>query len=81
MWGVDDEIRASMKEAEKLLENYSGNAQAVIDKVNEAADRVSEMIYKEENILFPMAMDTISEDEWIKVGEAARNSDIAWSGL
>jgi hypothetical protein len=71
MWGVDDEIRASMKEAEKLLENYSGNAQAVIDKVNEAADRVSEMIYKEENILFPMAMDTISEDEWIKVGEGS----------
>jgi DUF438 domain-containing protein len=71
MWGVDDEIRASLREAQRLLEDYSGNKRAVLDKVNEAIDRVSEMIYKEENILFPMAMDTISEDEWIRVAEGS----------
>lgn len=71
MWGVDDEIRASIKEAETLLKEYGGNRQAVLDKVNEAMNKISEMIYKEENILFPMAMDTISEDEWIKVAEGS----------
>ncbi|NLK85965.1 MAG: DUF438 domain-containing protein [Clostridiaceae bacterium] len=71
MWGVDDEIRASLKEAERLLENYSGNKRAALDMVNQAVNRVSEMIYKEENILFPMALDTISEDEWIKVEEGS----------
>lgn len=71
MWGVDDEIRALIKEAEKLLEDYGGNRRAVLDKLNEAMNRVSEMIYKEENILFPMALDTISEDEWIKVAEGS----------
>jgi len=71
MWGVDDEIRASIKEAEKLLENYDGNKQAVLDKLNEAVNRVSEMIYKEENILFPMVLDTFSEDEWIRIEEGS----------
>ncbi len=71
MWGVDDEIRASMKEAEKLLESYDGNKRTVLDKINEAVNRVSEMIYKEENILFPMALDTVSEDEWVKVAEGS----------
>ncbi len=71
MWGVDDEIRASVKEAERLLENYNGNKQTVLDKLNEAVNKVSEMIYKEENILFPMALDTISEDEWVKIEEGS----------
>jgi len=44
MWGVDDEIRASVKEAERLLENYNGNKQTVLDKLNEAVIKVSEMI-------------------------------------
>jgi len=71
MWGVDDEIRASLKETEKLLENYSGNREAVLEKLNEAVDKVLEMIYKEENILFPMAIDTVSEDEWKQIDEGS----------
>jgi DUF438 domain-containing protein len=71
MWGVDDEIRAAMKEAEKLLESYSGDKKAVLDKINEAVSGVSEMIYKEENILFPMSVETLSEDEWLKIEEGS----------
>lgn len=71
MWGVDDEIRADIKDAEKLLENYNGNKDAILEKVREASKKVSEMIYKEENILFPMALDTLSEDEWVKIQDAS----------
>jgi len=71
MWGVDDEIRELLKEAEKLLDKYSGNKAAVLSKVNEAVNKVAEMIYKEENILFPMATDTISEDEWKRIEEGS----------
>lgn len=71
MWGVDDEIRAAMKEAEKLLENYSGDKKAALDKLNAAVNGVSEMIYKEENILFPMSVETLSEDEWLKIEEGS----------
>ena len=71
MWGVDDEIRAAMKEAEKLLESYSGDKKAALDKLNAAVNGVSEMIYKEENILFPMSVETLSEDEWLKIEEGS----------
>jgi DUF438 domain-containing protein len=71
MWGVDDEIRAAMRETEKLLANYSGDKKAVLDKLDQAINGVSEMIFKEENILFPMSIDTLSEDEWLKIEEGS----------
>lgn len=67
MWGVDDEIRGGIKEALRLLSEYSGNKEEVANKAAEAVDKVSEMIFKEENILFPMASDSLSEDEWIAI--------------
>lgn len=69
MWGVDDEIRTSIKEAQKLLLEYRGNVDEIIEKINAVTNKVQEMIFKEENILFPMAMDTLAEDEWIKIEE------------
>ena len=30
---------------------------------------VTEMIFKEENILFPMALETLTEDEWVKMAD------------
>jgi len=71
MWGVDDEIRAAIKETVRMLENYDGNREALLKKANEAVDKVKEMIFKEENILFPMALDTLSEDEWQKIFEVS----------
>lgn len=71
MWGVDDEIRAAIKETEKLLESYSGDKKAVLDKLAEAVNGVTEMIFKEENILFPMTVDALSEDEWLKIAESS----------
>jgi len=72
MWGVDDEIRALIKEARSLLSTYldaNRNKELVVEKVNHAANRVMEMIFKEENILFPMVLDKLSEDEWLKIAE------------
>mgnify|MGYP000955001263 FL=1 len=69
MWGVDDEIRAAIKETIRLLENYDGGRDALLEMADEAIGKVREMIFKEENILFPMAMDTLSEDEWKKILE------------
>jgi DUF438 domain-containing protein len=69
MWGVDDEIRALLKESARLA--AAGDA-ATADKLTEALARVEEMIFKEENILIPMLLDTLSDDEWASV---ARESD------
>ncbi len=67
MWGVDDEIRAAIKEVKAMLQSYSGDKEQIVKKAEEAANRVIEMIFKEENILFPMAMDTLAEDEWLVI--------------
>ncbi|WP_160726144.1 DUF438 domain-containing protein [Bacillus sp. USDA818B3_A] len=67
MWGVDDGIRAAIKEAKDKLTNYNGEKQSVIDSLYFVIREVSEMIFKEENILFPMALQTITEDEWVKI--------------
>ncbi len=71
MWGVDDEIRAAIKESRKLLANYSGNRDPLLEKAEEAANKVIEMIFKEENILFPMVLETLAEDEWVRIAEAS----------
>ncbi|MCU7490862.1 MAG: DUF438 domain-containing protein [Ignavibacteria bacterium] len=72
MWGKDDEARTLLKNALTVLpESHnitSGDGKAVIEiSLAPAAAAVEEMIYKEEQILFPMAMDTLKEEEWFEV--------------
>ncbi|MDH6429597.1 DUF438 domain-containing protein [Paenibacillus sp. FSL R7-0048] len=72
MWGVDDNIRRMIKEAKAALSTYSGNAAEIGIQLEEIIKEVNEMIFKEENILLPMALDKLTEDEWVKI---ARESD------
>ncbi len=67
MWGVDDEIRAMIKDIKLSLMDYKGNKDEIVEKTNKAIHEIKEMIFKEENILFPMALDTLTEDEWISI--------------
>ncbi|AGK52353.1 DUF438 domain-containing protein [Bacillus sp. 1NLA3E] len=67
MWGIDDHIRDAIKDVKQKLMNYNGEKQFVIDILTFVIREVSEMIFKEENILFPMALSTLTEDEWIKI--------------
>lgn len=71
MWGVDDEIREKIKAAKKELVEYSGNKDLVKKKILAATEQAIDMIFKEESILFPMTLDTLTEDEWIKVYEGS----------
>lgn len=71
MWGVDDEIRAQIKEARKAVTDIKTEVTAAADLLAAAVDRVNEMIFKEENILFPMVLDTLSEDEWVTIRDAS----------
>jgi DUF438 domain-containing protein len=56
MWGKDDEVR-------KLLKDASHSEAAL----RAAAAAVEEMIYKEEQILFPMCLKTFTADEWAEI--------------
>ncbi|MGG2016415.1 DUF438 domain-containing protein [Bacillus sp. S10(2024)] len=67
MWGIDDVIRNAIKDVKQALTNYNGDKKTVLDGVYFVIREVTEMIFKEENILFPMALQTLTEDEWIKI--------------
>ena len=72
MWGKHDETRGLLARAIEALEAAEGvNAaelQGVVDLVlRPASEAVSGMIYKEDNILLPMSLDTLSEAEWYEV--------------
>ena len=67
MWGVDDEVRAKLKDIKLELTRYKGNKDEVVEKVEDALHQLKEMIFKEENILFPMALETLSDDEWYNI--------------
>jgi DUF438 domain-containing protein len=72
MWGVDDEIRDAIKEVRQLLTAAEENKEKILARAREAIDKIKEMIYKEESILFPMALDTLAEDEWIEIAEESQ---------
>ena len=67
MWGVDDEIRAKIKDLKLCLTSYKGNKSEVIEKSEAVSKQIKDMIFKEESILFPMSLDTLTEDEWISI--------------
>lgn len=74
MWGVDDRIRDAIKAAKQALVHYKKeDKQHVIDTMDFVIREVTEMIFKEENILFPMALQHLTEDEWVKI---ANESDV-----
>jgi len=68
MWGVDDEIRALIKETRALLEQGADPGQ-IPEKAEEALSKTQEMIFKEENILLPMLMETLTQEEWKRIAD------------
>ena len=72
MWGKHDETRVLLKGAVDALgevdEISVDEAKTAIDLVLEPASRaVAEMIDKEEEILFPMCLDTLTDSEWYEI--------------
>lgn len=69
MWGVDDEVRAYIKGARNIINQFNGQWEELFSNLDKAINEINEMIFKEENILFPMALDTLTEDEWYNIAE------------
>ncbi len=65
MWGVDDQIRGLLKAA--LLALEAGRGGEAVHSLEEAIAKAGEMVFKEENILFPMLLETLSADEWAAI--------------
>ena len=60
MWAVDNDLRS---EINILLKTKS----IKMDQLNSILERATEMIYKEENILFPICAMNFTEEDWINI--------------
>jgi DUF438 domain-containing protein len=68
MWGVQDEIRAMWRELAGLLAaGEAGNLGVVKDVARKMSGAMRDMIYKEDKILLPAALERLSEKEWAEL--------------
>jgi DUF438 domain-containing protein len=70
MWGKDDEIRDLLKALGAALDRAKGYGDyALLASTTgaAAASAVKEMIYKEEHILLPMCLQTLTAEEWAEI--------------
>jgi len=71
MWGVDDEIREKIKGVLAALKEETTDAAAISEQVAAMTNQVSEMIFKEEQIMFPMTLEAFNDDDWTSVEAAS----------
>ena len=74
MWAIHDDVRAGWKKLEDLLSDTpsTGSGQRpdpaqVAEVFDPLATAIREMFYKEENILFPAALQMLSSEEWASI--------------
>lgn len=62
MWTVDDEIRDALSK----------------NNVNNVLSRIKEMIYKEQNILFPICAENFTQEEWHTIYRDSKDYDLCF---
>jgi DUF438 domain-containing protein len=74
MWALHDDIRAMIKDVRAKV------AAAAIKplELKTLLTMLKDMIYKEEHILFPMTLETLSDEDWAKVMAGEREIGYAW---
>jgi len=72
MWGKHDETRAFLKNAIEALQNAKGATASELSDIIDillapASKSVTDMVMKEDEILFPMSMDELTDQEWYDI--------------
>lgn len=75
MWAVHDDIRILLKDARVAAAEGKLSA----ERIRFVATQVRDMVYKEEHILFPMALELLTEEEWGRVAAGEGEIGFAWS--
>ena len=73
MWGKHDEIREHLKGCIELLRNDELKKSDLTESLDlvflPVLKEITEMVKKEEDILFPMAMDTLTVEDWWNINQ------------
>ncbi len=75
MWGKDDEVRELIKESVQCVSGASDQTQlnqCIENSIAPLVEEVEGMIFREENILFPTALEKLQPGEW---GDILKESD------
>ena len=76
MWAIHDDIRSLLKEISKFMKEQQPNEKELNETIERfarpALKMITDMIYKEENIMFPMSLETLTEEEWAEVVEQSK---------
>ncbi|MCD4751824.1 MAG: DUF438 domain-containing protein [Anaerolineaceae bacterium] len=72
MWGIHDDIRKDWKRLKALFsqapsEDWTANLKAVREIFDPMNHNMTEMFYKEEKILFPVALERLTETDWVEL--------------
>jgi DUF438 domain-containing protein len=78
MWAVHDDIRKALKDLKAALERPGVTTAEVKPGAGSVVKTIRDMIFKEERILFPMCLETLSKEEWIKVRHGEEEIGYAW---
>lgn len=76
MWALDDDIRARLK-TERVLAS-SGTVDSLLRSLPETLQMIDDMVYKEEKILFPTALQVITAEEWARIAAGDAEIGYAW---
>ncbi len=69
MWAIDDEVRNELKE---LIKNVAGEKKPdESDDISSTMTKITEMIFKEDNILVPMTLETFNTEEWLDIKDSS----------
>ena len=75
MWSKDDEARSLLKEMNQAAHDCGSTVADVrrffAQEAQPALSAAEEMIFKEENILFPMSQQTLTQNEWAEIWSAS----------
>jgi DUF438 domain-containing protein len=76
MWAIHDDIRAHLK---IFRETLGGQDRELAVKSGELVlGELSDMIYKEEKILFPMSLEMLDDRDWMRVKTGEEEIGYAW---
>ncbi len=82
MWGKDDQIRRKLKDSVNILQRLKKSSVADINTIFDeillpALLAVEDMIKKEEDILFPMALEVLTDIDWYEI--SSQSAEIGYA--
>jgi len=69
MWGIHDEIRADLKTLKTAVQGLPGTWPDMKKSYEIVAEKMNMMVYKEEKILFPAAIERLAPMDWLVISE------------